>query len=525
MTESPLAYALMRRGESEEAAAAAVAAEEAARAGEEALGAAPAKVMARAARLRNFRRYFEPRSLTFRLVAGAMLWSVVAFMGVGLILSQLFRDVVLRAFDARLMVVLETLVAGSEVRPDGELVMTPTLGDPRFEQALSGWYWQVEGPHGVGAPPGPDMRSRSLWNKMLLPPPREANHVASADMVGPVNQHLRVISRDIELPGSDVPFVFTVAGDRKELEAEIARFDRLLVWSLSGLGLGLIIGIVVLVQVGLKPLRSVSAALADIRSGRTNRLSGDFPAEIAPLAVELNALVAHNQSLLERARRHVGNLAHALKTPLTVLTNEAHRAEGPSGETLAKQLAIMRAQIDHYLSRARVAATSGLITSRTLVLPVLSDLQRTLARIYAERGLAIALEAGDWLAFRGEREDLEEMMGNLMDNACKWAKTNVRVSARAEPAYAAEAPSARQAGLVSNLVLAVEDDGPGLEPEAVAKVLTRGARLDETVPGSGLGLSIVRDLAELYGGKVAFDKSELGGLRVTLTLPAAQGAG
>jgi signal transduction histidine kinase len=362
-------------------------------------------------------------------------------------------------------------------------------------------------------------------------------------MEGPVGQQLRVIARDIELPGSDVPFVFAVAGDRKELESEIARFDRLLVWSLSGLGLGLIIGIVVLVQVGLKPLRQVSAAIADIRSGRTNHLSGEFPAEIAPLAEGLNALVAHNQALLERARRHVGNLAHALKTPLTVLTNEAHRAEGLSRESLVKQLSIMRAQIDHYLSRARAAATSGLMTSRTQVLPVLADLQRTLARIYAERGLDIALEAGlrragaatgsagagasaaqagDWLAFKGEREDLEEMVGNLMDNACKWAKFHVRVTAALEPGAGAGGGGA---GAAPRLVLAVEDDGPGLSPEALEKVLKRGARLDESVPGSGLGLSIVRDLAELYGGALSLEKSALGGLRAALTLPAAEGAG
>lgn len=520
MTESPLAYARRRRGAdfapgegTTPARAHGAARESEAQAGE-ARAAPPERQAPRQGALVALRRYLEPGSLTFRLVVGATAWSVVAFLGVGLILSQLFRDSVLRAFDARLMVVLETLVAGSEVRPTGELVMTAALGDPRFEQALSGWYWQIEGPHGVGSPKGPDMRSRSLWDKVLIAPPRRAPaRVASADMIGPVGQHLRVIAREITLPGSDLPFVFTVAGDRKELEGEFARFDRLLLFSLIGLGLGLVIGIVVLVQVGLKPLRRVSAALADIRSGRTERLGGEFPAEIAPLAAELNALLAHNESLLERARRHVGNLAHALKTPLTVLTNEAHRPEGPSREAVAKQLSIVRAQIDHYLSRARAAATSALITSRTPVLPVLADLQRTLARIYTERALDIGIEAGDGLAFRGEREDLEEMVGNLMDNACKWAKGHVRVEA------------ALNQGVVSTLRLTVDDDGPGLSPEARAKVLTRGARLDESVPGSGLGLSIVRDLAELYGGTLSLEESPLGGLRATLTLPAAQGVG
>ncbi len=454
-------------------------------------------------------------SLTLRLVIAASLWSLVTLALVGIVLSSLFRDAVNRAFDTRLMVFLETLVANAEVRPDGGLVVTEALGDPRFDEALSGWYWQIEGTHGVGAPAGPDWRSRSLWDKVLVPPRRtKRDEPARADMQGPLNQNLRVIARDIVLPGSDLPFVFTIAGDKKELQDDIARFDRLLTSALAALGIGLVLGIVGLVRLGLAPLRRVSRSLADIRSGRTARLAGRFPSEINPLAEELNALVDHNAALLERARRHMGNLAHALKTPISVMLNEADAPGGPATDTLKKQLAIMGAQVDHQLTRARAAASGGLITSRTQVAPVLADLQRTLQRIHAKRGIDIAVEAPDGLVFKGEREDFEEMVGNLMDNACKWAKTRVLVRGGAEAGTGGP-----------TLSLAVEDDGPGLDESGIAKVMKRGARLDETVPGSGLGLSIVRDLAELYGGKLQLTRSELGGLKSALALPAAEVAG
>lgn len=453
----------------------------------------------------------QANSLTVRLVAGAALWSLIALAGVWLVLSSLFRDSAERAFDARLIVVLETLVAGADVRPDGQLRLQSTLGDPRFDQALSGWYWQIEGPRGVGAPTGPDMRSRSLWDRVIEAPERRfRGDLARGTMDGPDGQRLRVIARDIILPGSDLPFAFTVAGDSIELDREIARFNRLLGSALLALGVGLVLGIIVLVRVGLAPLRRVSRALNAIRAGRAARLEGQFPSEIEPLAAELNALVEHNAALLERARRHVGNLAHALKTPISVLTNEAQAMDTPGRDALLKQLANMRAQVDHHLSRARMAAAGGLLTSRTNVVPVLGDLERTLKRIYAERSIATSIDAPEGLSFRGEQEDFEEMAGNLMDNAFKWARAAIRVTA---------APAENVGGAA--LVLTIEDDGPGLSEDAIRMVLKRGMRLDESVPGSGLGLSIVRDIAELYGGTLTLGRSALGGLSAQLRLPGA----
>jgi signal transduction histidine kinase len=471
----------------------------------------PVRSPARASARLHWRRPF--RSLTVRLALGAAFWSVISLVAVGLVLSSLFRGTVERAFDARLDTFLLALVRVSEVGPDGQLRMTTvSLGDPRFDQALSGWYWQIEGPHGVNQPRGPDARSHSLWEGTLPAPMRAApGEISRTDVDGPDGQSLRVIAIDVTLPGSGLPFVFTVAGDRAEMQVEIDRFEGLLAWSLTGLCIGLILAIVTLVRFGLSPLRRVSQALAAIRSGKADRLRGEFPIEIQPLADELNALVEHNASLLERARRHVGNLAHALKTPISVLTNEAEAPAGPGVEPLKKQLAIMRAQVDHHLARARMAATGGLLVSRTQVAGVIGDLARTLKRIYGERQIEIDVEAPPSLAFRGESEDFEELVGNLMDNACKWARSRVVVTAAREDQVGG-----------ARLRLAVEDDGPGISPEAMAQVSKRGIRLDESVPGSGLGLSIVRDLAELYGGTLTLDRSALGGLKAELLLAAAE---
>ena len=249
----------------------------------------------------------------------------------------------------------------------------------------------------------------------------------------------------------------------------------------------------VLVQVrfGLEPLRRMGRALGAIRGGATARLEGAFPAEIEPLAAELNALLDHNEALVERARTHVGNLAHGLKTPLSVLTNEAGRSQGPLAELVGRQVALMRRQVDHHLARARAIATGSILGARTDVLPVLRDLERTLERIYADKALAIELACPPELAFRGARQDLEEMLGNLLDNACKWAAASVAVRVEAAPEQV--------------LQIAIEDDGPGLPASRRAEVLERGRRLDEQVPGTGLGLAIVADLAQLYGGRLVLD--------------------
>jgi signal transduction histidine kinase len=442
-------------------------------------------------------------SLAFRLVAGAAVWCAIWLSAGGYALSTLFGRTVERNFDVRLGVLLEGLVAGSELAEGGALQLRPQLGEPRFDQPLSGWYWQIsDGERAV-------RRSPSLWDARLpvdLAPDRS---VAARDTVGPDGQPLRLLVRPIILPGAEQAFVYAVAGDRREIQADRQNFNRLLTFALGALFAGVVGAVLVQVRFGLEPLRRMGRALSGIRAGKAARLEGDFPAEIEPLATELNALLDYNEALVERARTHVGNLAHGLKTPLSVLTNEARRSDGPLAELVARQVALMRRQVDHHLARARAIATGTILGARTDVLPVLDDLGRTLGRIYADKALAIEVACPPEAAFRGARQDLEEMLGNLLDNACKWALARVTVRVALDGQL---------------LQLAIADDGPGLPSARRAEVLERGRRLDEQVPGTGLGLAIVADLAQLYRGRLVLEEAEGGGLRALLTLPAALSA-
>jgi signal transduction histidine kinase len=439
-------------------------------------------------------------SLAFRLVASAGLWCALVLSSAGYLLSALLGATVERNFDARLGVLLEGLVAGSEIGPDGQLELRPQLGEPRFTQPLSGWYWQINaGGRTLD-------RSTSLWDQRLPMAPPPGQKAVASEVPGPLGQELRLLVRAITLPGVEEPLLYAVAGDRVEISAEKRRFDRLLSLALGVLFLGLLGALLLQVRIALLPLRRIEAALAAIRAGTARRLEGRFPTELQPLAHELNALLDHSEALIERARTHVGNLAHGLKTPLAVLTNEAARRDGALAALVGRQVAQMRRLVDHHLARARAMATGSILGARTEVAPLLGDLRRTLLKIYAARHLAIEVACPPELAFRGARQDLEEVLGNLLDNACKWARQKVQVRVERE---------------AERLRLTIEDDGPGLAADQRAKVLERGRRLDERVPGSGLGLAIVADIVELYGGRIALERAATGGLAVTLDLPAA----
>lgn len=444
------------------------------------------------------------RSLALRLVLGAGLWIALALVAGGMALSTLFGDYVERSFDARLTVLLDSLIAVTEIDQEGRLQTSRSVGEPRFTQAYSGWYWQI-------AEDGePVLRSRSLWDQEL--PVSGADATLSPfrrEVEGPDRQRLRLVEREIVLPGSTKRLRFAVAGERGEIDAAIRAFNATLGWALGLLGAGLLIALLIQIRFGLQPLRRIRQALVAVRTGGAERLEGEFPREIAPLSDELNALIAHNAAVLDRARTQVSNLAHALKTPLSVLANEADAAEGPLAETVKRQTVAMRRHIDHYLARARTAAAARVIGMRTELAPVAEDLRRTLERIHVDRRIRIENRVPAGLHFRGERQDLEEMLGNLADNACKWAASLVVISGSREGAQ---------------LVCLVEDDGPGLPEAQREAVFRRGNRLDERVPGTGHGLAIVREIAELYGGSVKLEQAPQGGLRAVLALPAADGA-
>jgi len=382
--------------------------------------------------------------------------------------------------------------------------------NPNFGRVYSGLYYQIRTGNSGG------QISRSLFDKEINPTNQVKKGMLTwGSATGPENQQLRVVSRRVDLTpdnSSDAEYTFLVAGDMAAVDRQTRDFDTTLFWSFLLLGLGLITAILVQVKVGLLPLRQVSKGLAKIRDGEARRLDGKFPTEIAPLAGELNSLIQHSEEVVGRARTHVSNLAHYLKTPLSVLAAEAEAhekdpASAPLAELVKRQVFAMRRQVDHYLSRARAAGSLDVLGNRTQVSKVMDDLARVIARIHAARGIVIDAECDERFYFRGERQDLEEMLGNLIDNGCKWARTRVRV--RCEKA-------------AGRLVLTVEDDGPGLSAQQRSQVGERGERLDESVPGSGLGLAIVRDISKLYGGFFTLGESVLGGVLARLELPAIQ---
>lgn len=459
--------------------------------------------------------WVNPRSLTSRLLLVSGLWTALALGAGGFLLSAAFRDFVETGFDARLTQTLDSMIGASEIAPEGFVRFNRPLADQRFIEPYSGWYWQVTAP---GQEP---FRSRSLWDYELSPPPEDSAFTRHFhEIPGPDGQSLRVAEQDVLLPGSEDVLRYMAAADATELRAEIAQFDRIVAWSLGALGIGLLAAMVMQVTFGLFPLRRIQSGLSAVRSGRARRLDRRYPPEIQPLVDEMNAVLDHNQSLVERARTHVGNLAHALKTPLSVMANEAASKDSKRlAGIVEKQTQIIRRHVDHHLTRARTMAGHTLIGVRTDVAPAVRDIARALGRIYKDKGLEFDLALDDGVCFWGERQDLDEMLGNLMDNAAKWAETRVTVSA-ANLSLDAESGAARGGDAKPLIAIVIGDDGPGVEAEKRAALFERGRRLDESVPGTGLGLAIVQDIAEMCGGGVALDESPLGGLQATITLPS-----
>ena len=454
-------------------------------------------------------------SLATRLFLSATAWVVVILLITGVILSSVYRDATERAFDRRLNLYLRTLVAEVATPDEPPDHQFQSLGEPLFELPLSGWYWQIIR---TDTDKEETRASRSLWDKKL---PKLEDHGAELSAAGirlgyvegPEGQTLRMVERPVDL-GADGKFLVDVAGDASEIFDETRSFDYYLGGTFVALSIVLVLTTIFQVRFGLAPLKRISDAIADIRSGRAERLEGEFPVEIAPLARETNALIDANREIVERARTHVGNLAHAIRTPLSVIVNEAtaHSSDLFATKVL-EQADVMRDQVAHHLERARIAARLTIVGTIAEVGPVVDALRRTMEKIHRDRGVAIEVSARSKARFRGERQDLEEMAGNLVDNACKWATSRVfievLVDGPAEP------------GATSMLRIIVDDDGRGLSEKERAQVSRRGQRLDESKPGSGLGLSIVVDLAALYGGSLTLGRAPIGGLRAELLLPAA----
>lgn len=452
-------------------------------------------------------------SLALRLFLSATVWTVVILLVTGFVLSGLYRQSVERAFDRRLGVYLKTLIA-DVASPEESQEKFGQLGEPLFDLPLSGWYWQVSRLDGSK----PDTRSsRSLWDRGL-PHLQEMNIEPVSDgsrrsyVQGPEDQRLRQVERVIDL-GDEGRFLAAVGGDAAEIDEEITSFDRALAVTFTMLAAVLLLTTMFQVRFGLAPLKRISESLAAIRGGTAEKLEGAFPVEIAPLARETNALLEANREIVERARTHVGNLAHALKTPLSVMVNEASSRgkDDAFASKVREQTNIMRDQVTRHLERARLAARLTVIGTITDVVPVVQALARSMEKIHHGKSLGIEVDAPEYARFRGEQQDLEEMIGNLVDNAFKWASSRVAIEVTPErPELGREV-----------VRIVVDDDGPGLTVSEREQVARRGRRLDETKPGSGLGLSIVVELAALYGGALNLGTAPIGGLRAELVLPAA----
>lgn len=450
----------------------------------------------------------RPDSLARRLFLLAAAWIVPLILIGGFTLDRVVSANLTASFDARLTQYLSSMIGAAEIDENGEVRFTRALGDQRFFEPYSGLYWQVSSP---GMPP---FHSRSLWDRALPVDWKTAAFQQTEQTISAFDdlERLRLLSRDILLPGSDKVYRFIVAQTVDELETQIGELRSTLIWSLGLLGAGLLALAALQSTIGLRPLVSIRQALMEIRSGASQRLQGAYPPEIQPLVDEMNALLQHNAEAAEQARTHAGNLAHALKTPMAVLLNEARDGKGKLADTVTSQTMLMKRHVDHHLARARAAGRRGAISARAPVWGSMESLKRALERIYLDRNVAITLAGDKDAAFRGERQDLEEMLGNLMDNACKYGGDKVHVSLASLPGGMKEEPM---------LEVVVEDNGKGIAPEDRERLFGRGVRLDQSKPGTGLGLAIVRDIAEICGGSVSLDQShKLGGLLVRLRLPA-----
>ncbi|CAI2935661.1 Histidine kinase [Aminobacter niigataensis] len=454
-----------------------------------------------------------PRSLAFRVIAFSTVWAILAFALIFTVISSLYRQTSERGFDSLLSAHLFNLIGSVGVSDSGTLTGGPDLGDLRFSEPESGWYWSVE-PVSKGLVG--QLRSSSMTEPVASPSvddvPFNTEFQRHYRVDGIVGEELEVFETEFVLDSQNRIARFRVMGNRTELEDEIRGFEWRLFTYLSLFGFGMIAINAIAILLGLQPLTRVRNALAMVREGTAQRLTGRFPAEIQPLANETNALIENNRRIVERSRTQVGNLAHSLKTPLAVMLNEGRALGGTKGQLIADHATAMQKQIDHYLQRARVAAQRESVVYRTPVAPLLQRMVRVMEKL--TRGTRITLTLPETeVVFAGEREDLEEVVGNLLENAMKWAHSAVKVSVEPVAAVGEEPP---------RFLLQIEDDGPGIPEDKAREAMQRGKRLDETKPGTGLGLAIVADLVKEYGGALRLERSAMGGLKAVVELRGVQ---
>lgn len=469
----------------------------------------------------KFKTFFESigKSLGLRVNIFLTLWIIVALAFISVVSIVFYRHSNEDYLERILTAQLYSLISSVSVSSDGKLQGAPDLGDIRYSDPASGWYWEVVALSGnlKGR-----LTSSSLGTGKVASPseqsePFDQKFFRSYRTMGPEGQHLRVIESDIILDNKNRVARFRVMGNIDEIRVHLDKFKKTLLLYLSLFGVASILINLAIIYISLRPLKRIRHSLAEIRAGRANHLDTNLPLEVTPLAEEMNALIDNNQRIVERFRVQVGNLAHSLKTPLSVIANEIDQSADPQAKLLKEQTDIMRAQIERYLQRARIAAQRDSVIYRTPLRHLLMRLLRVMAKLNPKKQIDFSMEEAE-ITFMGEKEDIEEMVGNLLENACKWAKK--RVVVRCQILNHGSEKAANNAH--SMFILSVEDDGPGLNSSQHEEALKRGKRLDESKPGTGLGLSIVAELIGEYGGTIELSDSELGGLCVTLTLPYAK---
>jgi signal transduction histidine kinase len=454
-------------------------------------------------------------SIARRMLVAAAIWSVIVLIVAGWSLQALYRGETDRQLDQSIEDTMRTLANAVNTTADGKVEYTEAKL-PRSEQysmAFSGRYWAYlivdEGGRIVDANKSESYKdarpepSSDIVEKSIATPGKTVHEDGPG--VGPEELQLRMGIQTVKLPDRALPVLLFVGVDRTMANESIGRFALVLGIALGVLALGIVVGILVLIRYGLRPLHEIEDKLHDVRAGRRDKLDGEYPGELSPLVKEINTLINHNRKVVDRARTHVGNLAHALKTPLAVLRNES-RGDDRVSEIVRRQTDAMTQNVQHYLKRAQAAAQAEVLGVRTEIKEPLEGIGRMLERLHRDKDISVEVDADPNAVFRGERGDFDELVGNLMDNAAKWCKSRVEVKVTRSD---------------DGVTVIVDDDGPGLPAEHRAKALERGKRLDESEPGTGLGLSIVTELADIYGGRLHLEDSPLGGLRARLELPAA----
>lgn len=443
-------------------------------------------------------------SIITRVVLLSIVWIAIALLATALLLGRFYREHIQQHYDAHITTHLEELIAATRaaesVGTDAPITLTRQPTDPHFHATASGWYWEIR--HGDTSL----LRSPSLSDTSLPFDPLTVDEASGiAQFGGPLGEPLRARVSQVSVPFEPGLLTFIATAPEMSISDDVVDFNQHILVSFLVLGLGLAAAVIVQVVLALKPLKAVQSGIADVQSGKAARVQGDFPRDLRPLVDELNFLLDHNEVLLRRARNQLGDLAHAVKNPLTVIRNEARGMANRQGQVILDQSHVMANSIDHCLSRARMHGQRDAMGYRTSVREVLEDLTFAMEHIYRDRELHIDVSQVHNCWFRGEAQDLEEMVGNLLDNACKWAESTVSVGCYSED---------------RRLFIVVNDDGPGIPSAERAEVLKRGHRLDESKKGHGHGLSIVRDICALYDGQLMLDRSDLGGLRARLELPA-----